>query len=102
MKYLFRFLGAFLLWPLLILVQLFAWVVVNTLLALYHFDFKQTWCLVKEDFYFMLESDGSECEISKGNEIDPNKWRTTWNSYKRYYASPKDMLIDKVTKVYEA
>jgi hypothetical protein len=99
MKYLFRFIGAFLIWPILIIFKFLGCIVTNIILFLWDLNFKNIWYLTKNDLYFLLE-ESSESEIEKGDEKDPDKWRVYWKSYKRYYATPKDMLLGKITKKY--
>ena len=94
MKYLFRFLGAFLIWPIMLLFMFLIWVVSNFFIILFHLNLKHCWEFKKEDLYFYLESDGKE------PEIDLVTYRTNWLSYKIYYASPLKMLTNTVTKIY--
>ena len=94
MKYLFRILGVFLIWPLMLLFYFIGWVIINILLIIYHFNFKHCYGIKKENLFFYLESHGSESKISK------DLTKVKWISYQKYYSNPLNMLTNKVTKIY--
>ena len=93
MKYIFRLIGAFILWPLLTAYILLSFIVVNTLSVIWYFNFKHLWHLKSRDFYFFMESNGSEVA-----DLDIKNGLCEWETYELYYRTPLDMIKGKITK----
>ena len=93
MKYIVRFIGATVLWPLLVVYLLIGCLIVNTLSILWHLNFKHLWILEKNDFYFYIERNGSEI-----SDIDIKNGICEWESYNRFYKNPLDMIRGNITK----
>ncbi len=97
MKYLFRFIGVFILWPFTLIYSIVGYIVLNTISILYHLNFKHIWWKWdKYDWYFYITRNNLEL-----NEVDLEKSEINWIRYDEYYKTPLDMLKNKLIKEYK-
>ena len=97
MKYFIRFIGAFIVYPLMVLwVLIFGFFVLNILIVLWYFNFKHIWVPKKQDFYLYWVRDGLDSELENSSE---HEIKIKWYTYSEFYKSPLDMLKGKLTRV---
>lgn len=93
MRYIFRFLGVVIAWPILIFFVILGWLGYNFLLIMWYFNFEHLYWLTIKDYYFYIERDSQDFDLDKDLKFK-------WTKYSSYYITPLDMLKGKLTKIY--
>lgn len=94
MKYLFRFLGLVVIWPLQIILIVLVKLLINLVSILWNLNFNHLEPFVKDDLYFSLGRHTELIYITEQEEIS-----IVPHSYKLVYTTPMDLLKNKKTKL---